>query len=345
MRSAEAAASSGAASTAGQAPGVPWRLVRRLRHWWEARLPQSDTHVMTQRNVYILPTRAGFMFALTLLTLLLASINYQLSLGYVLTFLLAGSAVVSMHLTHNTLRGLHLHLRPVSPVFAGEAALVEVVLAAPSSDRSARHGIGLKCDAAGDDTLSWVDVPAGGQVLAHVGFVPAQRGLHRLPTLSVQTRFPLGLFRAWTLWRPAADCLAYPRPEHPTAPLPSAQAAAGQALVGRSAGGDETEGVRSYRRGDPPNRVVWKKAAKQIDSGGELLSRDTSNTLQQRLWLDWHAAGAIAPEARLSRLTGWVLRADQLGLRYGLSLPGTTLEPEQGDAHRRACLEALALCP
>jgi uncharacterized protein (DUF58 family) len=119
----------------------------------------------------------------------------------------------------------------------------------------------------------------------------------------------------------------------------------GQALVGRSAGGNETEGVRSYRRGDPPNRVVWKKAAKQIDSGGELLSRDTSNTLQQRLWLDWHAAGAIAPEARLSRLTGWVLRADQLGLRYGLSLPGTTLEPEQGDAHRRACLEALALCP
>ena len=53
------------------------------------------------------------MFALTLVVLLLASINYQLNLGYVLTFLLAGSGVVSMHVTHGTLRGLTLHLRPV----------------------------------------------------------------------------------------------------------------------------------------------------------------------------------------------------------------------------------------
>ena len=45
-----------------------------------------------------------------LLVLLLASINYQLNLGYVLTFLLAGSGVVSMHLTHATLRGLTLRL-------------------------------------------------------------------------------------------------------------------------------------------------------------------------------------------------------------------------------------------
>jgi len=29
-----------------------------------------------------------------------------LNLGYVLTFLLAGAGFVSMHLTHNTLRGL-----------------------------------------------------------------------------------------------------------------------------------------------------------------------------------------------------------------------------------------------
>ena len=61
------------------------------------RAPTPST--LTQGNVYILPTRAGWMFALTLLVLLLASINYQLNLGYVLTFLLAGSGVVSMHVT------------------------------------------------------------------------------------------------------------------------------------------------------------------------------------------------------------------------------------------------------
>ena len=85
---------------------------QRFRRWLQQRLPRTDTLLLTQRNVYILPTRAGLMFAFTLLVLLLASINYQLNLGYVLTFLLAGSGVVSMHLTHNTLRGLTLHLKP-----------------------------------------------------------------------------------------------------------------------------------------------------------------------------------------------------------------------------------------
>ena len=36
---------------------------RRFRAWWQARLPLTDTLALTQRNVYILPTRAGFMLA------------------------------------------------------------------------------------------------------------------------------------------------------------------------------------------------------------------------------------------------------------------------------------------
>ena len=322
----------------------PMRLLREhIKGWWESRLPRSDTHVLTQRNVYILPSRAGFMFAITLVTLLLASINYQLNLGYVLTFLLAGSGVVSMHITHNTLRGLQMHLRTASPVFAGESALIEVVLAAPANDRQARHGIGLKCDAAGDEHLSWIDVPAGGQAKAHIGFTATRRGLMPLPTLAIHTRFPLGLFRAWTIWRPASSCLVYPRPEHPAAPLPTALPSAGQSTQRRASGQGDTEGVRSYRRGDSPRIVVWRKAAKLMEAGGSLLSRDTSSALQQQLWLDWQATGPLDPEARLSRLTAWVLRADQIGLAYGLQLPGLSLAPDHGDSHRRQCLEALAL--
>src|SRR5207248_1418194 len=199
---------------------------RRFRAWWQLRLRRSESLLLTQRNIYILPTRAGLLFAITLVTLLVASINYQLNLGYVLTFLLAGSGAVSMQLTHNTLRGITLHLKPVAPVFAGEAAELEVVLSSPGS---ARHGIGLKVESAGGATLTWVDVPAGGQAGAHVSFVPVSRGRHEVPTLSVETRFPLGLFRAWTVWRPAGDVLVYPRPERPSAPLPAARPVPGGA--------------------------------------------------------------------------------------------------------------------
>src|SRR5450755_2898046 len=116
-------------------------LRRRFRAWLQSRLPRTDTVVLTQGNIYILPTRAGFMFGFTLLVLLIASINYQLNLGFVLTFLLAGSGVVSMHITHGTLRGLTLHLRPVAPAFAASPAVLDVVMSSPTSQR---FGVGLR---------------------------------------------------------------------------------------------------------------------------------------------------------------------------------------------------------
>ena len=170
--------------------------------------------------------------------LLLASINYQLNLGYVLTFLLAGSGVVSMHVTHGTLRGLTLHLRPVAPAFAGDPALLDIVLTSPGTPR---FGIGLRLLDAPGATLAWTDVPGGGQATAHVSFVPAARGLHEVPTLSAETRFPLGLFRAWTVWRPAARCWSIRAPGEQragAAPAPAgrrrADAARGTATAARS---------------------------------------------------------------------------------------------------------------
>ena len=313
---------------------------RRFRAWWLKRLPNSDTLLLTQRNVYILPTRAGLMFGVTLLVLLVASINYQLNLGYVLTFLLAGSGVVSMHLTHNTLRGLTLHLRPPTPVFAGTPAILDITLSSPGP---ARFGIGLKMEGRPAATLTWTDVPAGGQTHAQVSFVAERRGRHAVQAISAETRFPLGLFRAWAVWRPAAELLVYPRPEHPPAPLPPTRASAGGPTAVRRADGGEVEGIRAYRRGDPLKLVVWKKAARSLETGGGLVSRDTSASVQQELWLDWQHAAGLEPEERLSRLSAWVLVADGLNADHGLRLPGLELPPAHGEAQRQRALEALAL--
>ena len=312
----------------------------RFRQWWKARLPRTDTQELTQRNVYILPTRAGWMFAGTLVVLLLASINYQLNLGYVLTFLLAGAGLVSMHLTHGTLRGLTLHLRPPAAAFAGDAAVLDLTMTSPSS---ARFGIGLRLLDAAESTLAWVDVPAGGQTVAHVSYVPATRGRHEVPTLSAETRFPLGLFRAWTVWRPQAKLLVYPRLERDAPLLPAARAIPGGVRQARHNDGSEVEGVRAYRRGDPLKLIAWKKAAQALETGAELVSRDTSVAAHQELWLEWIACGTLAPEDRLSRLAAWTLAAQRAGTDFGLRLPGIELAPADGDAQRISCLEALAL--
>jgi uncharacterized protein (DUF58 family) len=320
-------------------PGA--KLRTRWRAWWETRLPRTDTLTLTQRNVYILPTRAGLMFCLTLLVLLLASINYQLSLGYALTFLLAGSGIVSMHQTHGMLRGLTLHLRSPKPVFAGDSALLDIALTSP--DDKPRFGIGLRVASTPKTALTWTDVPGRGRSAAQIGYAPAMRGRHAIPTLHIETRFPLGLFRAWAVWRPEAQLLVYPRPESPAAPLPASRPMAGTAMTQRRADSGEVEGIRSYRRGDSLKLVVWKKSARSLESGGELISRDTSAALGQELELDWQQCAGLDPEARLSRLSAWVLAADRAGVAYALRLPGAALPSAEGEAQRHRCLETLAL--
>ena len=167
----------------------------RFQRWWQARLPLRDTAVLTQRNVYILPTRPGFMLGATLLVLLVSSINYQLNLGYLLTFLLAGSALVGMHVCHGTLRGLAMHLVAPGAHYAGASTAFDINLT--NNRRSVRHGIGLSVlhPAAVDGNKhstrhwAWTDVPAQGSSLVQVAFTPARRGLHGLPTLTAETRF------------------------------------------------------------------------------------------------------------------------------------------------------------
>ena len=323
----------------------PVRFAReRFQRWWQARQPRTDSLRLTQRNVYILPTRAGWMMALTLLVLLVASINFQLNLGYLLTFLLAGSAAVGMVMCHSTLRGLTLHLVAPEPQYLGSAVHFDIQLA--SEGRRPRHGIGLSVQGSGH--WAWTDVPAGGHASVRSAFQPSRRGLHTLPTLTAETRFPLGTFRVWTYWRPAAQVLVIPAPEQHPPPLPPGEPSGDGAASAQAAGSGEYDGVRAYQRGDPLKLVVWRLAARAIARGtDELVSRDSQQARRQTLWLDYAqtaGSGATDVDARLSRLCAWVLQADKLGLDYGLRLPGVPpVAPGHGTAHQQRCLEALAL--
>jgi uncharacterized protein (DUF58 family) len=129
--------------------------------------------------------------------------------------------------------------------------------------------------------------------------------------------------------------------------LPAGEPLAGPAAstAQRAHAAGEYDGVRAYRRGDPLKLVVWKRAAQAQARGSEdLVSRDTQQAQRQELWLDGQATGLAGFEARVSRLCAWVLMADRLGVDYGLRVAGRVLPPSQGEAHKRQCLEALALC-
>jgi uncharacterized protein (DUF58 family) len=319
---------------------------KRFQHWFEARLPLTDSMLLNQRNVYILPTKAGWMMVVTLLVLLVASINYQLNLGYLLTFLIGGSVLVGMHIGHANLRGIAINIIAPKAYFTSDFISYELVLS--NTGKTLRHGIGLS--ALNLSHWTWADVPAQGSITVQVTSEPMPRGKHRLPTLTAETRFPMGTFRIWTVIRPAMQVWVYPAIEPNSPPLPTGEPLSGDAKHALTKSTGEFDGIRAYRRGDPIKHIVWKKVAKtwanmetdDLSPSVNLISRDTQHTAAQELWLDFDRTGCTDVEASLSRLCAWVVQAKSLGLVYGLRLPTSELEPASGESHQQLCLQALA---
>ena len=318
---------------------------KRLQAWWDRRHPRRDTHVMGQNNIYILPSRPGIAFCITLAVLLLGAINDQLSLGYALTFLLAGAGLASMHNTHGNLRGLSLDLKPPAAVFAGDEVALELRL---HNSGRARYGIGVHVLGGSDADIAWTDVPAQGHASLRLRYPASSRGRHALPTLQIVTRFPLGLFRAWSVWRPATEVWIYPQPERPCPPfaLPHGNSDDGDPANAQTpllpAAGQDFDGVRTYRRGDSMRQVLWKKAALSFAQGTPLWVRESHAPQARALWLDWRDAAPLGTEARLSRLTAWLLAAEHAQAPFGLRLPGFESPPALGAAPLESALQALA---
>ena len=310
----------------------------RLAHWFYGfTTPERGVIVLRHRRVYIVPTRLGWMFGATLGLLLVGSINYALSLGFAMTFLLAGMGLAGMVHTARNLARLAVSVGRVEPIFAGEAAQFRLYLDAGA--RFDRPAILLRHLASGAQLVT--DVPAAGTAEAVLAVPAAQRGWLALGRVMLETRYPLGLFRAWSYVEPDAQGLVYPRPEYSPLPAPRADPRAGHGRV-QLQGNEDFSGLRSYHRSDSPRHVAWKAVAR----GAGMLTKQFSGEASTELWLDWQDLPPELPaETRLSRLTGWALIAEKAGARYGLRLPGVEIAADGGDAHRAACLQALALHP
>ena len=72
-----------------------------------------------------------------------------------------------------------------------------------------------------------VDVPANGIAEVVLERPAPRRGWLPLGRVMLETRFPLGLFRAWSYIEPDARCLVYPRPERSPLPPYTGEAALG----------------------------------------------------------------------------------------------------------------------
>ncbi|MFT6915015.1 MAG: hypothetical protein ACJAWL_001314 [Motiliproteus sp.] len=312
--------------------GLRRRLRQRVDAWLRKRLPRSRSVTLDQRRIFIMPTRNGLYFLLMTAVLFFGGINYGNSLILLVALLLVSLFLVSILHTFANLAGLTLEAGRTRPVFAGDEAAVGIRL---GSCGRAHESI----------QLSWPGAPVQCHDLLDslscdlsLMLPVRRRGLCRPPRLRVESRYPLGLLRAWSWVALDSQCLVYPKAIENRYPSHQARGDGRGEPLARE-GSDDFDGLRRYQAGDNPRRIAWKSYARE----GRLYSKRFASDCAQEQWLEWDAYPGLAQETRLSRLCYWVLRLDRQQRRFGLRLPGVELLPASGDAHRLRCLKALAL--
>lgn len=297
------------------------------------RRAESLPVTLDRRRIYILPTRFGLFIGALLGTMLLGSLNYNNNPALLLGFLLAATAQLSLHATHLALSGIRLRDARAVPVHAGDDLLLELRFDALRT----RPRVGLVLECGGAHTVFSLLDAEGVQVA--LPLATATRGWLLPGRLTLSTTQPMGLARAWSYFWPDLQLLVYPVLEVHAPPLPTHDGAGARTRV--RAQGEEPHHLRDYRIGDPPRQVAWKASART----GKLLVREYEARSDRDVRLDWNPLAKLPYETRIARLARWVVEADRINARYALILPGQTLGPAQGHAHRHACLRALALMP
>jgi len=304
-----------------------------FRRFFVGEGPQSPPYSLTNRRVYILPTRQGLVFALLLFAMLLGSINYSNNLGYILTFLLASLSVVTILMTYRNL--LYLRIGPAisQPVFAGNK--VSIPLQVDNQQYSSRYAVEYHLP---KEKPLVSDIAAGTQSTIPLPVVFTQRGRQPLPRFIIASTFPLGLFRAWSHVELQQTILVYPQPGNDKV-LPAMAVGRKEGELQRSAGNEDFDGLRNYRTGDSFYRIHWKSAARHH----VLQTKQYIGSASSELWIDWDDSSFVDLERRISQLTQWVLLATNMGIAFGFRMPGVEYALATGLTHRNQCLTALAL--
>lgn len=295
--------------------------------------PFDGTVTLTRDRVYIVPTKAGLIFSLLLLTLLIGSINYEKSLGFVLTFLLTGIGNTLLLSTWRNIAGLELRSSDSLPVFSGEHATFGIQLV--NQQLIDRYSIAISKQGIEQDI---VDCAASSKQMIYFKVTAVKRGTLQAGRFRLYSEFPSGLFVAWTWADLSMSCIVYPTPEK-NIDLPVFDHSDSGDTDSSGQGLENFSHLRKYHHGDNISRISWKTAAKN----DELYSKEFIGSKPVTHWINWSDIPARDTEQRLSIMAALIIHAEKHHQCYGVKLPEKQITPDSGNKHYHKCLTALAL--
>ncbi len=309
---------------------------RRFDQWILDRVRQKRgspelPFTLEYRHIYVMPTRFGLWFGILLALTAIGGLNFNNNMALLLGFVLASIAQMTTLLAYRNISGLSLVGLRAPPVFAGQPARFKVLLKNP--EERFRFAIQAKSEESGDCTD--IEPQETGQL--ELEQTTGRRGWMEMAPFRIENRYPLGLFRAWSVIIPRARCLVYPAPALNPPPLP--KTGRGDYGSARQGEGEHFHGLREYQPGDPLRRIAWRTSARHE----KLYSRVMESPSEDACEFNWYLMRGGNTEAKLSIMTAWILRAERRQIPYSLEMPTAALPADLGEDHRDACLKILAL--
>jgi uncharacterized protein (DUF58 family) len=305
----------------------------RFWQWVSRRSPKAKTVTLKHKSIYVLPTRQGLLFLVVLTAMWLLGTNYENNLILATTFLLISIFIVSILYTYRNLSGLHFKPVAAQAVFAGEQAEFTISVSSPAG--ATCENIRVSLNPATSAVVNLVDIK---EQVFMIRALSHHRGWLEPGRMLVATTFPLGLMRAWSWIELEMSALIYPKPiECELAPFTQSSDHQGNLITRDNA--EDFDGLNPYRPGANLSLVAWKHYAR----GAGLHTKEYVGYQSHDIWLDWNSLKGLDTEARLSRLSFWVLQLSKTSGLYGLRLPNQTVNLGTGIHHQQTLLRALAL--
>lgn len=301
-----------------------------------------------QKRPYIVPVKFGFSYAVTVLFMIGIGFNYANNLVYLVAFFLASVSVVVMHLTNYNMQSLYLKPSAQNSLYAGQENIIQFEV------EIANKKISYEVELAFDEKSTKKKYSElNSQQKIDLNLFLNQRGWIQVPAVTLESRFPLGFFRAWKKFKFQDSALVYPQRKGLTTippffyPLAGEKQDADKELFENSLRAKKKDdsdfvfkGHRHFQANDSYKRADWKAYARIQ----KLLVKEfeTENSSQD-LELHYRKTNPqMNLEDRISQLALWVDLAEKSNKRYSLILPDIHLAAKSGSLHYHDCMRALA---
>lgn len=315
-----------------------WRPSLWFRSWLARRLPPSKQVTLAHKSIFILPTGFGLLWLCLILLLFILGTNYQNNLIIGLSFLLVSLFNTCIIYSYKNLAGLSLSSSPPPPqAYAGETLVFPIKL----SSKQVQFEVLLSY---GNNQVNVLKVIKEQPQVSLLQFNNLNRGRVFPKRLKIESRYPLGLCRAWSHVDLDNQVIVFANPIESQSALSSLATDDISHILDRGIhvqGVDEFKGLRPHIPGESLKQVAWK----QLAQGRGMLSKEFQQPQGQPLWLTLDDLSSPDIEERISKLTWSIDKLSQRGHIFGLVIGQHKIPPSDGEGHRLMCQQTIALLP